>query len=146
MSDLYADDFVSWADHQADALRRRAANEIDWENVAEEIETLGRSERSRLASHICTILEHFMRLQTSPATDPRRGWRATIGRAQLDVAKALRENPGLKPTVAAVIAGELPTARQLAAIAMEEYGETPVIPLGKLNYTEDQVIGRWLPE
>ena len=39
MSDLYGADIVAWAEQQADALRRRAANEIDWENVAEEIES-----------------------------------------------------------------------------------------------------------
>ena len=41
MSDLYEDDILLWSEHQAEALRRRAANEIDWENVAEEIESVG---------------------------------------------------------------------------------------------------------
>jgi len=45
MPDLYDLDFVQWSSSQADALRRRAGNEIDWENVAEEIESLGRSDR-----------------------------------------------------------------------------------------------------
>jgi len=35
-ADLYGADILLWAEHQADALRRRASNEIDWENVAEE--------------------------------------------------------------------------------------------------------------
>ena len=47
MSDLYEDDILLWSEHQAEALRRRAANEIDWENVAEEIEAVGRSQRTR---------------------------------------------------------------------------------------------------
>jgi hypothetical protein len=46
MSDLYEDDILLWSEHQAEALRRRATNEIDWENVAEEIEAIGRSERN----------------------------------------------------------------------------------------------------
>ena len=47
----YDIDFHAWAFVQAHALRRRAANEIDWEHVAEELESLGRSERNRLRSH-----------------------------------------------------------------------------------------------
>ena len=39
MSDLYDADIAAWAEQQANALRRRAANEVDWENVAEEIHT-----------------------------------------------------------------------------------------------------------
>jgi hypothetical protein len=43
----------------------RVNDMVDWENVAEEIETLGRSERSRLACHICIVLEHLMRLEAA---------------------------------------------------------------------------------
>jgi glycosyltransferase involved in cell wall biosynthesis len=49
MNDLYEADIAAWAEQQADALRRRAANEIDWENVAEEIESLARSDRRESA-------------------------------------------------------------------------------------------------
>jgi hypothetical protein len=41
MSDLYDTDILLWSEQQAAAIRRRAANEIDWENVAEEIESVG---------------------------------------------------------------------------------------------------------
>jgi len=151
MSDLYDTDVVAWSERQADLLRRVAAGErvndlVDWTNIVEEIETLGRSERSRLASHICTVLEHLMRLQAAPATDPRRGWRATVGRARISIAKVLEENPSLVPTVPAVVAAEIPIARQLTALAFEEHGETPTVPLDQLSYTEDQVLGPWLPE
>jgi hypothetical protein len=44
MSDLYDDDILLWSERQAALLRRRAANELDWENIAEEIEDVGCSE------------------------------------------------------------------------------------------------------
>ena len=47
MSD-YDTDVAAWAEQQADALRRRAANEIDWDNVAEEIEDVVGRHRDRL--------------------------------------------------------------------------------------------------
>jgi hypothetical protein len=50
MGRLYEADLALWAERQASALRRRAANEIDWENVAEETESLARSNRARSAT------------------------------------------------------------------------------------------------
>jgi hypothetical protein len=47
--DLYDTDIVLWSEQQAAALRRRAANEIDWENVAEEIEAVVRASSTPLS-------------------------------------------------------------------------------------------------
>ena len=76
MGSLYDQDLVLWSEEQARELRA-AANAgwnapIDWENVAEEIESLGRSERHALASHLAIVIEHLMKLQASPATEPAR--------------------------------------------------------------------------
>ena len=76
---LYDEDFVAWTEQQAEALRaagRSSTNQLlDWENVAEEIESLGRSDRRELHSQIYRIIRHLAKLQFSPAADPRRGWR-----------------------------------------------------------------------
>jgi hypothetical protein len=57
MSDLYEADIAAWAEQQANALRRRAANEIDWENVAEEIESLARSDRRKIRNRLAVICD-----------------------------------------------------------------------------------------
>ena len=71
----YDEDLAQWCESQARALRdgaRAGTNlPIDWENVAEEIESLGKSQGRELASGIRTTLVHLMKLQASPATDPR---------------------------------------------------------------------------
>src|SRR5215471_14459931 len=95
----YETDFALWSERQADALRRRAANEIDWDNVAEEIESLGNRERRELEHRIETVLDHLMRLAASPANDPRRGWRRTVTEQRSAIAKLLRDSPGLRPAV-----------------------------------------------
>jgi hypothetical protein len=74
----YDTDTVLWSERQADLLRRLAAGErvndqVDWDNVAEEIDSLGRSQRVALASHLRVVLEHLMKLEASPAIEPRRG-------------------------------------------------------------------------
>jgi hypothetical protein len=77
MGDLYRTDLALWSAQQAHALRSAARERhnlpVDWENVAKEIESLGASERRALASQVRTVIEHLMRLEASPATDPRNG-------------------------------------------------------------------------
>jgi Domain of unknown function DUF29 len=78
MSDLYDTDIALWSEHQADLLRRRAAGQLvndadlDWPNIAEEIAGVNANLESSLESRIGAIIEHLMRLQVSPAVDPRR--------------------------------------------------------------------------
>jgi hypothetical protein len=97
MSD-YDTDAVTWSEQQADLLRRLAAGErvndlVDWENVAEEIESVGKSQRLALASHVLRVLEHLMKLEASPATAPRRGWRETVRRARAEIEEFWKRAP-----------------------------------------------------
>jgi Domain of unknown function DUF29 len=85
MSD-YDTDTLLWSERQADLLRRIAAGEqvnaqVDWENVAEAIDSVGKSQRIALASHVGVVLEHLMKLEASPAIESRRGWEETVRRA-----------------------------------------------------------------
>lgn len=84
MSDLYNNDLVLWSEEQARLLREHANGRpnaaLDWENLAEEIEQLGRSERRELASRVANVIEHLIKLAASPASNPARGWAATVTR------------------------------------------------------------------
>ncbi|HET7881211.1 MAG TPA: DUF29 domain-containing protein [Acetobacteraceae bacterium] len=115
MGSLYHEDLVLWAEEQGRALRAAARAgwnaPIDWENVAEEIETLGRSERHALASHIAVVIEHLLKLQVSPATDAARCWRDTIRRARREIQRRLKESPSLRREVANIVLDELAAAR-----------------------------------
>ena len=151
MSDLYYDDAVLWSERQADLLRRRARGELandadlDWLNLAEEIDSMGRSERSALASHIRTIIEHLARLDASPATNPRASWQETVLRARVDIEELLEASPSLKGSLDKVVEREHSRALRLAASALATYGETPRVSLNGLHYSSDQVLGPWLP-
>ena len=85
--DLYDQDILLWAEHQADALRRRALNEIDWENVAEEIVDVGRSELRAVASHLVQALLHDLKAEAWPLSREAPHWRAEA-RGQRDDARA----------------------------------------------------------
>ena len=107
--------FWSWSENQAALLRRLASgervnNQIDWENVVEEIESVGRSERTALASRFRLIFEHLAKLQVSPAIAPRAGWRESIRQARAAVAELLEASPSLRRTLQEVVAREMPRA------------------------------------
>jgi hypothetical protein len=89
MSD-YEQDFYAWTQEQAAALRDRQWDTLDLANLAEEIESLGRSERYAIESHLQNLLTHLLKWRYDPATEPRRGWRITIRNARLDIAKRAR--------------------------------------------------------
>jgi hypothetical protein len=150
MSDLYETDFAAWSAEQARAIRdagRRGVNEpIDWENVAEEIENLGRSERRELVNRIGTVIEHLLKLEVSPAAEPERSWRETVLRTRRAIARILDESPSLRREVPNIIAAELAAQRELVLAVMAEYGETPRRPPESITYDEAKVLGNWLPE
>jgi Domain of unknown function DUF29 len=151
MSD-YDTDVYAWSQRQGALLRRLAAGErvddadLDWPNIAEEIETVGRSERSAVASHIATIIEHLIKLEASPTREPRAGWRVTIQSARLRIEKLLKDNPSLRPAADTLVAEEMETGRRLAEVAFEEHGETYLVDPQSLAYSKDQVMGDWLPD
>jgi hypothetical protein len=81
---LYDDDILLWSEQQADVIRRLGRsrrdlpNELDIENVAEEIESVGRSELAAVESFIELILSHVIRLAMEPEAEAARHWRAEI--------------------------------------------------------------------
>jgi uncharacterized protein DUF29 len=149
---LYDKDFVRWTEEQAAALRETAGLGInlplDWENLAEEIDSLGRSQSRELGSRIAVVVEHLIKLETSPAADPRPGWIDTIGRERRDIENLLNDSPSLRPNVAGLIEREMPRTIRLVARSLRNHGETnpeTIAMVEKANYTEDQVLGDWFP-
>ncbi len=152
LAQLYEEDFVRWTEVQAKALRdaaRAGANlPLDWENLAEEVEDLGVSLRTELHSRIATIIEHLMKLECSPAMDPRRGWIETIVRERNNVDQLLSRYPSLRVASADVVASETRRAAKLVAKLFRLYDEATPAALAKLAaaaYTAEQVLGDWLP-
>jgi hypothetical protein len=154
MSDtLYEQDFFRWTQEQAAALRGVSASSVnlplDWENLAEEIESLGRSDRRELASRIATIIEHLLTLEYSSAVRPQRGWQQTIRRERLAIERLLEDSPSLRQHVAELVAEEDRCAAKLAAYELEEAGDAlaPITrELSGRRYTDQQILGDWFPD
>lgn len=150
---LYQRDLLAWSRQQAEALRaaaRTSSNQLlDWENLAEEIEDLGASQRSAVGSHLMRIIQHLVKLEYSPAAEPRSGWRRTIRLARLQVQKRVEDNPSLKPELGSLIEGETRRGIEYAIADLEEHGEIDEVDaqvLRRAQYTEAQVLSDWFPE
>lgn len=91
----YDTDFYEWSMQQAELLRAGRFDLVDVENIAEEIESLGNSDKRQIATRMSRIIEHLLKLQFSPAQDPRSDWRvsATYQRQNLD--QILGDSPSL---------------------------------------------------
>lgn len=127
MDDLYDTDGYTWAIQQAEALRRRSANEIDWDNVAEEIESVGKSQASALESHFTVLLTHLLKW-VFQSERRSRSWEASIRTARIQLAKVIRKNPGLKSELPELFADAYQTARLTASgetdLPVETFPET----------------------
>jgi hypothetical protein len=140
----YDADFYAWTIRQAALLRAGKLAEADIEHIAEEIEDLGKANKTALSSQIRRILVHFMKLEASPATAPRAGWRGTVANARAEIEALLDDSPSLRRELGGLTAREIPRARRVAETELLEYGE-PIGKLANLNYTADQVVGTWMP-
>jgi len=145
----YDSDLLVWSGEQADLLRRLAAGErvndqIDWLNVAEEIEA-GKSDRRELHRRIATVLLHLIKLQASPAAGPRASWRETVREQRSGIQMLLDDSSRLRPLVPDIIGKLLIEARKKASASLADRGEEPGVDLAGLRYTDDQVLGPWLP-
>ncbi len=94
---LYDTDILTWSERQADLLRRVGAGEavnalIDWENIAEEIEAVGRNELRACQSLLRQALLHMLKAEAWPSSLSVPHWQSEARIARLDAADAYVES------------------------------------------------------
>ena len=152
-ADLYERDFVAWTEEQAARIRAAAGTHpnllIDWDRVAEEIEDLGKSTARELQSRLTTIIEHLLKLQHSPAEEPRAGWIETVVRARTEAEGLMEESPSLRARLGVFLSRANRAAAKavgMALVARREVGTADARSLGTPEPTPDQVLGDWFPD
>ena len=114
MPSLYENDFYEWSKRTADLVRQGRFAEIDAENLAEEIESLGRSEKREFLNRLKVLLAHLLKWQYQPERRSR-SWQATIMTQREDIALLLEDNPSFRPIGAQILERAYPLARTKAA-------------------------------
>ena len=110
----YDADFHRWSEEQGRALRERRTTDVDWENVAEEIESLGRSDKRSIESNLGVVLLHLLKWRYQ--NEKRKaGWRSSIAEHRLRILKLINDSPSLQAYPAEVLAEEYSLARLKAA-------------------------------
>jgi hypothetical protein len=110
----YDDDLVLWSERQVALIRAGQLDLVDWEHVAEEIESLGRSDRRQLRHRLEVLMTHLLKWQFQPL-HRSRSWQGTIKVQRWRIERLLSESPSLRREVADLSRDEYVAARQEAA-------------------------------
>ena len=114
-SSLYDRDFYAWSVEQAALLRDGRVAEADLENIAEELESMGRAEKREFVDCLTVLLLHLLKWRYQPSG---RGdsWRLSIAEARDEIADLLEDSPSLKANLDSAMASAYRYARRNAAI------------------------------
>ncbi|HBB31792.1 MAG TPA: DUF29 domain-containing protein [Cyanobacteria bacterium UBA8803] len=100
---LYETDYLKWIETTVEKLRGQDYSTIDWENLIEEINDMGRSERRSLESNLTVILIHLLKWQYQPEFSSG-SWKGSITEHRRRIRKALKDSPSLEPYLEEILA------------------------------------------
>lgn len=91
----YEDDFALWAAEQGALIRAGKLDRVDLENVAEELASLGNSERYEIDSRMEVLLQHLLKWHFQPE-GRSNSWKASIREQRLRIARVVKASPSLR--------------------------------------------------
>ena len=110
---LYDQDFFRWTAQTARLLRERRFDQIDVDQIAEEIEDMGKSDKHAVENRLIVLLIHLLKWKCQPERRSR-SWDATIDTQRVRLERVLRESPSLRARLGETIADVYPDAVRLA--------------------------------
>jgi hypothetical protein len=110
----YESDYSQWCTEQGALLREGRLAELDRENLAEEIESLGRSDRKEIRKRLRVLLQHLLKWKYQPSKR-KHGWNATILIQRQELRRVLAESPNLKEYPQKIVSEVYEAARLKAA-------------------------------
>ena len=139
----YDHDFFAWTQEQAQLLRSGQLAQVDIENVAEELESMGRGDKREIESRLEILLMHLLKWQVQVKLRSP-GWSGTIREQRRRIGRLLRESPSLRPVVGQLIPEAYAEAREKAS---QETGLSDAMFPAASPFTPEQVLAKdFLPE
>jgi hypothetical protein len=138
---LYDTDYVAWLEEQVAHLRTGRLSALDVDNVAEELESLMRTERRQLRNRLEVLIAHLLKWDYQPVQRSNR-WRASVAEQRTRIRRLLQDSPSLKPLVAEAAREVYVDAVEQAAIetGLSDAALPPTLP-----YSVEQIFERKLP-
>ena len=96
------DDFHAWLLEQASLLRKKQYPQLDWNNLAEELEAMAGAQKRELRERLATLFEHLLKLEHQPETRRERNRKNTIVKTRTAIESLLEYSPGLKAQLEAL--------------------------------------------
>ncbi|CCI06503.1 DUF29 domain-containing protein [Microcystis ichthyoblabe FBCC-A1114] len=103
-STAYETDYNQWLKETVKHLQERNFEQVDWDNLIEEIESMGKSDRRALMSLLTRLIEHLLKLAYWQEEKKRSGnhWAAAIVNFRAQIQQRLEDSPSLRPELAAM--------------------------------------------
>ncbi|ARI81842.1 Similar to tr/P73698/P73698 [Microcystis aeruginosa PCC 9432] len=111
-STAYETDYNQWLKETVKHLQERNFEQVDWDNLIEEIESMGKSDRRALMSLLTRLIEHLLKLAYWQEEKKRSGnhWAAAIVNFRAQIQQRLEDSPSLRPELAAMYDKVYPVA------------------------------------
>jgi hypothetical protein len=140
---LYEQDYHLWLETTIEQLRSGKFSALDLENLIEELESMGRSDRRAIKSLLTRLLEHCLKLAhwESERADNANKWKSEITTFRVQIKDLLKDSPSLKPYLVEVFDECLENARNSTSQLMgHEISSTKIVTLQQALETN------WFPE
>jgi hypothetical protein len=142
-NDLYETDFYAWTQQQAQLLRERRWHDLDLENLADEVESVGRSDKTQIESRLEILMAHLLKWRFQPGG---RGntWGSTVFEQRQRLIGLVKDSPSLREFQRQEVLNSYRAARLLAA---KETGIAFGLFPEECPFTPEQVLDlEFLPE
>ncbi|MBO1048428.1 MAG: DUF29 domain-containing protein [Dolichospermum sp. DEX182a] len=141
---LYDQDYYLWIRTTINQLRTGQFSAVDLENLLEELETMGKSEKRAIESLLTKLLVHLLKLKCWDSERERNQghWLGEIRTFRKQIKKSLKDSPSLKPYILEIFDECYQDARLEASDRSQlPLDIFPIIPIGSL----EQILDDWLP-
>lgn len=98
LKDEYEKDFYAWTLHNVELMRQGKLSEIDVENIAEEIESMGKSDKRELINRLAVLIAHLLKWKFQ-SMKKSKSWMYTIKDQRIKLNKLLSDSPSLKSSL-----------------------------------------------
>ncbi len=143
---LYDQDYYLWLKTTINQLRTGQFSAVDLENLLEELETMGRSEKRAIKSLLLKLLEHLLKLKCWDNERERNqgNWKREIRAFRTQIKDELTDSPSLKPYILDIFDQCYQESTKLVSDSSQLPIDTfPLIPIGSLEQILDE---NWFPE